>query len=349
MRLPIAALLVAPLLAGCAATEPASDLPNLGPAPEFTGIVDWIGSDPLTLEALRGKVVLIDFWTYSCENCIRTMPHLTAWHDAYAAHGLVLVGVHSPEFEFEKDRANIEDAMDRFGVSYPVAMDNDFATWRAWENRYWPAKYLIDADGNVRYTHFGEGAYSDTEDAIRGLLRDAGADGLPGKVEGDGGSGIRRTDITPELYAGYWRQSWTIGNHDAYSPDEVVAYESDGTNLLRDRIYLDGSWENREETVRAVGPGSAFLKFRSGPVNFVGDGTNGDCVEVWLDGRPITPSHAAEDVTFDGDVPCVILDGPRAYHVYGGPVGTHILELRVPDGFDLLTFVFSSYDNGGPA
>lgn len=346
MRLPFAVALVAISLAGCVDNSP-SDLPIIGPAPDFTGINGWIGSDPLTLADLEGKVVLVDFWTYSCENCIRTLPHLTAWHAAYAEAGLVIVGVHSPEFEFEKERSNVVAAMDMFGIDYPVAQDNDFATWQAYGNRYWPAKYLSDADGNVRYTHFGEGSYEETETAIRDLLREAGARSLPGRVEGDAGSGIRRGDITPELYAGYWRQPDTIANHDAYQPGQTVVYSSDGTDLQRDRIYLDGSWENREETVRSVGDATAWLKFRSGPVNIVADGTG--CIGVTLDGAPITRSHAASDVDFSGDVPCIPLDGPRAYHVYGGPVGTHILGLHAPDGFDLYTYVFSSYDEGGPA
>lgn len=347
----LAFLLIAPLLAGCVASEPELDLPVEGQAPEFAGITDWIGSQPLTIAELaaQDKVVLIDFWTYSCENCIRTLPHLTAWHAAYADHGLVIVGVHAPEFEFEKERDNVVDAMERYGIHYPVAQDNEMSTWRAWENRYWPAKFLIDTNGDVRYHRFGEGDYAGTENAIRQLLRDAGAIDLPARVEGDGGTGIRRDDITPELYAGHWRQDWTIGNPEGYVPGEVVNYSSDGTDLLRDRIYLDGAWENRYETMHAEGPGTAYLKFRSGPVNFVGDGPIGSCVEVLLDGAPITASHAAEDVTVGADRSCVILDGPRAYHVYDGPVGTHKLALVAPDGFDLYTFVFSSYDNGGPA
>ncbi|MCJ7624604.1 MAG: cytochrome c biogenesis protein DipZ, partial [Anaerolineaceae bacterium] len=149
-------------------------LPNLGPAPEFTGINNWINSEPLTLAELKGKVVIVDFWTYSCINCVRTLPYITDWNIKYADDGLVIIGVHTPEFEFEKDTMNVQDAVTRFGIEYPVAQDNDFATWRAFNNRYWPAKYFIDAEGNVRYTHFGEGKYEESELVIKQLLSEIG-------------------------------------------------------------------------------------------------------------------------------------------------------------------------------
>ena len=139
-------------------------------APELTQVFSWINSEPLTLEGLRGDVVLIDFWTYTCINCIRTLPYLKDWHDKYADLGLTIIGVHTPEFDFEKKKENVIDAVAEYGLKYPVVQDNDFGTWRAFENRYWPAKYLIDKDGYIRYTHFGEGAYQETEEKIRELL-----------------------------------------------------------------------------------------------------------------------------------------------------------------------------------
>ena len=145
-------------------------------APEFIGITNWINSPELTMESLRGKVVLIDFWTYTCVNCIRTIPYLRDWHAKYADKGLVIVGVHSPEFEFEKITENVERSAGELGVRWPIAQDNDFRTWRSYSNRAWPAKYLIDRDGIIRYRHIGEGAYSRTEEEIRGLLEDIGAD-----------------------------------------------------------------------------------------------------------------------------------------------------------------------------
>jgi len=147
---------------------------QLGPAPELAGISHWVNSNPTTLADLRGKVVLVDFWTYSCINCMRTQPYLNAWYDRYRAAGLEIIGVHAPEFTFEKVPKNVEKAVRDAGIKYPVALDNDFATWRAYHNRYWPAKYLIDKDGNIRWTHFGEGSYDEAEKQIRDLLGETG-------------------------------------------------------------------------------------------------------------------------------------------------------------------------------
>lgn len=148
-----------------------SDLPVYGVAPEFTGITHWLNTDtPLTMKELRGKVVLVDFWTYSCINCIRTLPFVTSWYEKYRDRGFVVVGVHTPEFEFEKKTANVENALRQYGIHYPVAQDNDFGTWRAYKNQYWPAHYLIDTEGRIREYHFGEGNYAETERAIQSLL-----------------------------------------------------------------------------------------------------------------------------------------------------------------------------------
>lgn len=165
------------LLAGLAAAAAARAVPaaapslfDEGPAPEFTGIERWLQSPPLTMAGLRGQVVLVDFWTYSCVNCIRTLPHVNRWAETYREAGLVVVGVHTPEFAFERSTANVETAMRRHGVRHPVAQDNRYATWKAWRNQYWPAHYLVDARGRIQYKHFGEGAYDRTEAAIRHLL-----------------------------------------------------------------------------------------------------------------------------------------------------------------------------------
>ncbi|TWO67720.1 thioredoxin family protein [Caenimonas sedimenti] len=148
----------------------APGLHDLGSAPEFTGIERWLNSPPLQMESLRGRVVLVDFWTYSCINCIRTLPHVNRWAETYRAAGLVTVGVHTPEFAFERSTANVEAAIRRFGVKHAVAQDNRYATWKAYGNQYWPAHYLVDARGRIRYQHFGEGDYARTEAAIQALL-----------------------------------------------------------------------------------------------------------------------------------------------------------------------------------
>jgi thiol-disulfide isomerase/thioredoxin len=187
-------------------------LKQLGPAPEFVDTQDWFntpGRRPLTLKSLRGRVVLIDFWTYTCINCIRTLPYLKAWDAAYRRDGLTIVGVEAPEFAFEHDASNVENAIEQFGLRYPVVQDNDMGTWDAYDNEYWPADYLIDAQGQVRYTTFGEGEYGKTETAIRALLAEAGA-----KV----GAKSHPTDVivpsevaTPETYLGSERRAGSTG------------------------------------------------------------------------------------------------------------------------------------------
>jgi cytochrome c biogenesis protein CcdA/thiol-disulfide isomerase/thioredoxin len=188
---------------GGSASTDASGLPDLGPAPEFTGIDNWLNSKPLTLAGLRGKVVLVDFWTYSCVNCIRTLPYVESWYQKYAAEGLVIVGVHSPEFAFEHDTGNVAAAIARFGITYPVAQDNEFATWNAYTNEFWPADYLIDATGHERNAHYGEGDYVQTEDEIRSLLAEAGAapSALPTPASSAPTPPITDSQ-TPETYVG---------------------------------------------------------------------------------------------------------------------------------------------------
>lgn len=143
---------------------------DLGPAPAFTGIEKWLNSEPRTIESLKGKVVLVDFWTYTCINCIRTLPHVKRWHETYKDKGLVVVGVHTPEYGFERSTANVQNAIKRFGIGYAVAQDNRYATWDAYRNQYWPAVYLISKQGRIVYHHFGEGSYAETEAAIKRLL-----------------------------------------------------------------------------------------------------------------------------------------------------------------------------------
>ena len=222
-------------------------------APELAGISGWISSEPFTLESRRGNVVLVDFWTYTCVNCIRTLPFLRSWHEKYADAGLVILGVHTPEFRFEKLRENVMDAVDSFDIRYPVAQDNDYETWRAFDNRFWPSKYLIDRDGLIRYFHAGEGSYDETEQAIRELLAEAGADlagispeteappasylepGEPDEPDGPRSTHIRLpaltgppdVRLTRELYAGYERNHAALlsqGGEQAFSASYFLPY-----------------------------------------------------------------------------------------------------------------------------
>ena len=196
----------------------------MGEAPEIIPGGVWFNSPPLTLESLRGKVVIIDFWTYTCINCQRTFPYLRAWHEKYKDQGLVIIGVHSPEFEFEKSQNNLSQAIADFKLPYPIVQDNDFATWRAYDNQYWPAKYIIDREGNIRYTHFGEGAYDESENIIQELL---------GTTSSINNPTYQNNARTPEIYMGFDR------------------------NPLKSGFALTGAWEISKEY--AVAPSGGVL------------------------------------------------------------------------------------------
>ena len=234
-------------------------------APELVGLKGWANSEPFTLEGQRGKVVLIDFWTYTCVNCIRTLPYLREWHDKYADRGLVILGVHAPEFEFEKVRENVLDAMETHGIDYAVAQDNDMDTWGAFRNRFWPAKYLIDKDGYIRYTHFGEGSYDETEAKIRELLMETGEDvrdispntSPEPRVAAEAKTTDPEQSRTRELYAGYSRNySGLLGGPPPYVLHEEYFRKTDAEILYTDAgehrnhfMYLNGLWLNTEESL----------------------------------------------------------------------------------------------------
>jgi len=205
----------------------------------------WINSPPVSMKELRGKVVLIDIWDYTCVNCIRTLPYIKAWHDRYAQAGLVIIGVHAPEFEFARQRENLEKAARDFELTYPIVMDNDYLIWTAYANSYWPRKYLIDKDGYIRYDHIGEGGYEETEKKIQELLAeiDPGLE-FPEPLTDTSSRGAQGKvcyPMTPELYMGFERGK--IGNREGFKPDGVVDYEEPDT-LIDGFIYLKGSWRN---------------------------------------------------------------------------------------------------------
>ncbi len=316
---------------------------NSAGTPDFCGEQSWINSEPLTLQELDGQVVLVDFWTYTCINCIRTFPHLTELYDTYEPYGLVIVGVHTPEFIFEKQRDNVEAAVIKYGINYPVVQDNDYRIWDNYHNRFWPAHYLMDSSGKVVDTHFGEGGYAETEAKVRELLIAAGATDLPPAFEGAEG-GVRGTDITPELYAGYGRQASAIGNPEGYRPEQVVDYHASDAPE-RDRIYFDGPWHNGDQAMTAQADGAFYLRFHAGAVNavIVPGGAEGTCAPVRLDGQPITEELAGSDVRFDRGVPCVLLTAEDSFDLYAGPVEEHTLSVDVTAGFELYSFAFSSY------
>jgi cytochrome c biogenesis protein CcdA/thiol-disulfide isomerase/thioredoxin len=311
-----------------------SALEDYGAAPEFVGNDRWFNSRPLTLRGLRGRVVLVDFWTYTCINCLRTLPHLTAWDRAYRNHGLTIVGVHTPEFAFERDAGNVAAAIGREGIRYPVAQDNRMATWDAYANRYWPAKYLIDATGHVRYVHFGEGEYDETEAAIRALLREAGAQP---RDESRPGRGVEpAAHVTPETYLGLAR---ALG----YSPPAIagtVSYTPTPDDRLGPhRFTLGGTWTLTAGSARAAGRATLTGHVIAKDVYLVlspprrGAGT----VQVALDGRPIPAAAAGADVHRSA----VRVTEQRLHHLVSRPaVETHLLSLRFSRGVSGYAFTF---------
>lgn len=281
-------------------------LPLLYRAPELTGLSNWINSEPIaSMDELKGKVVLIDFWTYSCINCIRTLPFLQAWHERYADEGLVILGVHAPEFQFEKKIENVRRAVDDLGLTYAVVQDNDFKLWRAYNNHYWPAKYLIDRDGMVRYTHFGEGKYDETESVITELLSTKTKSGDVTAESADFG----KID-TPETYIGLRRRSNYV--------------ESDRPLRLNEWT-LTGEWTEDEEKAVNQAPNAAIkMRFRASKANLVIDGFG--TAEVYIDGKPAAEDHGGKDVTGGR----LRLNGPRLYELtdFGAEYEEHEIEVR---------------------
>jgi cytochrome c biogenesis protein CcdA/thiol-disulfide isomerase/thioredoxin len=296
----------------------AEGLRDLGPAPEFTGISSWLNSRPLTLSGLRGKVVLVDFWTYSCVNCLRTLPFLRAWDKAYRADGLQIVGVHTPEFAFEHEVGNVRSAVKRLGVHYAVAIDNDYGTWNAYRNQFWPAKYLIDRDGHIRFVHFGEGSYGETERVIRNLLAERPARAL---VSAAIAEAMPTRAATPETYLGFERLMGLA--NPAVAPDRDAAYKLPST-LAQNRLAYGGRWRVEAERAIAGRRARLQLRFRAKEVNLVlgGDGR----VVVLLDGKPVRS---------------VRVHGSRLYNLLRLPrVRTGLLELRVERGVAGYAFTF---------
>ncbi len=311
-------------------------LQEYGPAPEFTDTEKWFntpGGRPLTIAGLRGRVVLVDFWTYSCINCIRTLPYLEAWDKRYRKEGLTIVGVHSPEFPFEREAANVEAAIEAEGIRYPVVQDNELGTWSAYENQYWPAEYFIDARGNVRYVHFGEGEYGEKEQVIRELLAEAGE--RVGRRR-SAARGIQPSAgvTTPETYLGVARAEGftdpelSPGLHDFKAPAKVPP----------DEFALRGRWREEFHSATAAG-GSLELNFGARHVYLVLGTVDGKPrrVRVLLDGRPIAPADAGADVHGGA----VTVSSQRLYELVDLPrVERHVLRLEPEAGTMGYAFTF---------
>jgi cytochrome c biogenesis protein CcdA/thiol-disulfide isomerase/thioredoxin len=315
-------------------------LPVLGSIPEFSRITAWINSTALSASDLKGKVVLVDFWTYSCINCIRTLPYVTQWYEKYKDQGLVIVGVHTPEFSFEKEEANVRRAILRHGIHYPVAMDNQYGTWNAYHNQYWPAHYLIDAEGRIREEHFGEGNYEETERAIQALLSEAKLLHRPMSLEAPKGSVDFSKIHSPETYIGY-RRAENFSSSQRLQPDAVTAYAAPAT-LRLNQWTLTGLWKIKEEAAVLQAPGGAVrFRFEAPKLNLVmAGGKMGTTAKVFLDGEPIPRDSRGDDVGLDGRV---AVSDSRLYSLVTLPTGDggdHLIEL-IFDQPDVKLFAFT--------
>jgi cytochrome c biogenesis protein CcdA/thiol-disulfide isomerase/thioredoxin len=315
----------------------ARKLPDLGAAPEFTDTEDWFntpGRRPLTLSGLRGRVVLVDFWTYTCINCIRTLPYLKAWDAAYRADGLTIVGVETPEFAFEKEAGNVENAIQQFGLRYPVVQDNEMGTWNAYGNEYWPADYLIDARGDVRYAAFGEGDYDKTETAIRALLAEKGArvGGRSHPVD----VVVPSEEATPETYLGTnraegWLEEPRSGEH--YYGGPVTG------ELKLNEFAFSGTWKISGQPAEAISNAGIDVEFEAKHVYLVlsSPGERPLPVQVLLDGHPISAADAGADV-HDG---VVEVRRQRLYSLVSLPGDErHHLTLQFAPGVTGYAFTF---------
>lgn len=315
-------------------------------APELAKISGYINTNPITLADLKGKVVLVDFWTYSCINCIRTIPYLNAWHEKYADKGLVIIGVHTPEFEFEKDYNNVKAAVEKFEIKYPVVLDNDKGTWNAYENRYWPHKYLIDNEGYIRNDHIGEGGYAETEKVIQSLLSERAAYmGVNATIDKSISNPENAQSVdfgqiyTPELYFGYQFARAQLGNPEGFKPDQVVTYTiPENATIAPNRIYLDGDWRNNADHMELQsGEGRIVLSYSAKAVNIVAGGS-GD-LYISEDGLNLTGSSRGLDVSEQG---AVSIDGQKLYNlVMHEQYGKHQLVIDVTGKeFQIYTFTF---------
>jgi cytochrome c biogenesis protein CcdA/thiol-disulfide isomerase/thioredoxin len=323
---------------------PGSDLPAEGPMPSLAGAVAWLNSPPLSGRQLRGKVVLIDFWTYSCINCLRSLPYIRAWNEKYKDHGLVIIGVHSPEFAFEKELSNVQRAVRDLDISYPVAVDSNLQIWQAFNNEYWPAHYLIDGQGEIRYHHFGEGEYDESERVTQTLLAEAGYRDVPSGIVNPRASGVQSAadddDLqSTETYIGYARAENFVS---AVTHDEPQTYAVPAAVEL-DQWGLVGTWTvGAERAVLDRAPGKIVFRFHARDLHLVlGPPPDGKAVRfrVTIDGAPPGPAHGA-DTNAQGEG---TVTEQRLYQLVrqAGPVSDRTFQIEFLDaGVQAFSFTF---------
>jgi thiol-disulfide isomerase/thioredoxin len=320
-------------------------------APEIGRV--WLNSTPLSFRQLRGRAVLVDFWDYTCVNCIRTLPYVQAWHERYRNNGLTVIGVHTPEFTFAQYESNVERGIREFGLTYPIVIDSNREIWKAFANRYWPTKYLLDKDGYMRYGHFGEGRYEECEQVIQELLREIDpAIELPPimhPVREEDHAGAVCYRATGELYLGH--QRGCLGNEGGFKEDEIADYSFHGP-LEENFFYANGRWASTAEYFEAAeeGPHSLQLKYEASAVNLVMASPHAPKAEVVIlqDSKPLTEKQATRDTRFRSSQTgeqqsYLVVDSPRMYSLVDNhEFGLHELELRCSAGVAAFAFTFNS-------
>ncbi len=321
-------------------------------APEIGRV--WLNSTPLSFRQLRGRAVLVDFWDYTCVNCIRTLPYVQAWHEKYRDKGLTVIGVHTPEFTFAQYESNVERGIREFGLTYPIVIDSNREIWKAFANRYWPTKYLLDKDGYLRYGHFGEGGYGECEQVIQELLREIDANITlpvlmdPLREEDHAGAVCYRA--SGELYLGHRRGR--IGNEGGFKEDQIADYSFSG-KPEENFFYAEGRWASTAEYFEATEEGSHLLKLRyeAAAVNLVMASPRGTSTEVVIvqDGKPLTRKQATRDTRFRGsptsgeEESYLVVDSARMYFLVDNhEFGEHELELHCSIGVAAFAFTFTS-------
>jgi thiol-disulfide isomerase/thioredoxin len=319
-------------------------------APEIGRL--WFNSSPLSFRQQRGRVVLVDFWDYTCVNCIRTLPYIQAWHERYGNNGLTVIGVHTPEFTFAQYESNVERGVREFGLTYPIVVDSDRDIWKAFAHRYWPSKYLLDKHGYLRYAHCGEGAYRETEEAIRELLKEINPSLVfppliePVRAQDQAGAVCYRP--SSELYLGHVRGR--IGNEGGFKADSIADYTLPD-ELQEERFYAKGQCASTAEYLESAGEGehSIVLKYEGSGVNLVMAAPRGNSCEVTIrqDGKPLSRTQKTSETRFramnGGEKSYVVVQQARMYslvdnHDFGG----HVLELSCPAGVAAFAFAFAS-------
>ena len=321
-------------------------------APEFPQNVNWIQGGPKTMAELKGRVVLIDFWDYTCVNCINTLPYVKEWHNRYADAGLVIIGVHAPEFSFAHNGDHVRASVAEHGLEYPIVQDNEYAIWQVYANRYWPAHYLINHEGYLEYYHFGEGAYAGTEEAIQAVLKEAFPEAvlppLMDPIRDVDASGAACYRVTPELYLGYQRGQ--IGNVAGIVPDKPTTYK-DIDKHAEGYFFLEGDWqltgESSARPVGAVGESKLHVRYMAKEVNLVmippyggGEAT----VELFQNGTPLATEDAGPDVQVADGKAVVKVEKAGMYRLINNrELDTYDLTLSTTsDGLAMYAFTFTS-------